>query len=60
MIAKGGVFSSDTVEYVIECEAKKWRAVRRYEDALWLREQLIRLHPGVIVCIGAMVAAASL
>jgi len=57
MIAKGGMFSSDVVEFVIECEAQKWRVVRRYEDALWLREQLQRLFPGTLVTLKLKVVA---
>lgn len=51
MIVKGGTFSSDKVEYVIECEALKWKVIRRYEDAIWLKEHIQRLFPGIIVVV---------
>ena len=49
MIDKGGLFSSASVEYVIETQPVKWTVVRKYEDALWLREQLQRLFPASMV-----------
>lgn len=49
VINKGGIFSSSLIEYVIETEPMKWRVVRKYEDALWLRGQIQRLYPSLIV-----------
>ncbi len=49
MIDKGGIFSSASVEYVIETQPLKWTVVRKYDDALWLRDQLQRLFPAAIV-----------
>ena len=49
MIDKGGVFSSPVVEYVVETLPMKWRVLRRYDDVLWLKEQIQRFFPGVIV-----------
>ena len=48
-IDKGGLFSSASVEYVIETMPMKWTVVRKFEDALWLRDQIQRLYPGAIV-----------
>ncbi len=49
MIDKGGLFTSTTVEYVIETQPMKWTVARKFDDALWLRDQLQRLHPAIIV-----------
>ena len=48
-IDKGGLFSSASVEYVIETMPMKWTVVRKFDDALWLRDQIQRLYPGAIV-----------
>ena len=51
MIDKGGVFTSASVDYVIETLPMKWTVVRKFDDCLWLRDQLQRLYPAAIVKI---------
>ena len=53
MIDKGGVFTAASVDYVIESTIEspptKWTVVRKFDDCLWLRDQLQRLYPTAIV-----------
>ena len=49
MIDKGGVFSSSVIEYVIETHPMKWTVVRKYDDVMWLREQLQKHFPAAMV-----------
>jgi hypothetical protein len=51
MIEKGGVFSSSVIEYVIETQPMKWTVIRKYEEVMWLREQLQKHFPGAIVIL---------
>ncbi len=49
MIKQGGIFSSTTVNYVIETQPMGWKVQRTYADCLWLREQLLKFFPGFVV-----------
>jgi hypothetical protein len=48
-IDKGGILSSAVIEYVIETQPMKWTVTRKYDDLMWLREQLQKHFPGSIV-----------
>jgi len=49
MIEKGGVFSSSVIEYVIETQPVKWTVIRKYDEVMWLRDQLQKHFPAAIV-----------
>jgi hypothetical protein len=49
MLDKGGIFSSASVYFIIETEPMNWSVKRKYEDVLWLREQLQRFFPATLV-----------
>lgn len=51
MVDKGGIFSSASVLYIIETEPMNWSVKRKYEDVIWLREQLQRFFPATLVLI---------
>lgn len=48
-IVQGGMFSQDYAVYTIDTPKQNWSVARRYNDFVWLRETLERLHPGMPV-----------
>jgi len=46
---KGGIFSNGYVQYTIKTEPFGWAVKRRFNDFFWLRETLVKAHPGVFI-----------
>lgn len=55
---EGGLFEQDYVSYCVETPEHNWSVMRRYNDFVWLRDGLEKLHPGMPVRDDVMVGAA--
>jgi len=49
VIKEGGVFSSTTINFVIETKPVGWKVQRTYSEVMWLREQLAKEFPTCFV-----------
>jgi hypothetical protein len=44
---EGGLFSQTYVIYTVDTPSQGWSVTRRYNDFVWLRETIEKLHPGL-------------
>jgi hypothetical protein len=48
---EGGMFQQDYVNYCVETVEQNWSVMRRYNEFVWLRDTLEKMHPGLPVRI---------
>jgi len=50
-IKAGGLFTSSYVTYEIQTKPFEWQVARKFTDFYWLRKQLRKMFPGIMVSI---------